>query len=58
MIIVDNNEMNTYGGRDIIIQDIKYLIHEESDSILHIMHQEIIRELKRRDKDAKNYPSD
>lgn len=49
MIIVDNNEMNSYGGMEIIRQDLNYLIHELSSSILRELHTEIIRELKRRD---------
>ena len=49
MIVVDNNEMNSYGGREIIRQDLNYLIHELSSSVLRELHTEIIRELKRRD---------
>lgn len=63
MIVVDNNEMNSYGGREIIRQDLNYLVHELSSSLLKDLYIEIIRELKRRDErpevnDAENDPCD
>lgn len=63
MIVVDNNEMNSYGGREIIRQDLNYLIHELTSPVLRELHTEIIRELKRRDENtggkyAENDPCD
>lgn len=55
MIIIDNNKMNSYGGREIIRQDLNYLIHELASEVLRELHTEIIKELKRRDeKDRRN----
>lgn len=49
MIVIDNNNINSCGGREIIRQDLNYLIHELSSSLLMELHAEIIRELKRRE---------
>lgn len=54
MIVIDNNEMTSYGGREIVSQDLHYLVTQLSSGILMTLHQDIIRELKERDNAENN----
>lgn len=49
MIVVDNNDLNIYGRKEIISQDLVCLIKYLNSSLLMDMHTEIIKELKKRE---------
>lgn len=48
MIVIDNHEINTYGKREIIAEDLKDLVHYLADSLLLYMATMVEMELHNR----------